>query len=102
MPRDRSAWRRAAPAAGAIVLGTLLALTAPSGAQQVYRNSFESHQTSWAKGSADVEYAETAHAVTEQGSRDGQRSEYVELTAKQGSHIYYQMPTRKAPVSDEL
>jgi hypothetical protein len=75
----------------------------PCAAQQIYRNAFESNNTSWVKGDADVEYVEAAHQMVEQGRpASGPRAEYLKVLARQGSHIYYQLPTKRGPISDEL
>jgi hypothetical protein len=87
-------------AAGLVCLSVLCFL--PCAAQQVYRNGFESNNPSWIKGRADVEYVETAHDMSVQGAHDGQRAEHLRLIAKQGSHIHYQFPTKRAPIVDEL
>jgi hypothetical protein len=93
--------RRAVLGAALLCLGVLSLY--PCAAQQIYRNGFESNTTSWLKGNSDVEYVETAHQMVEQGRpASGPRAEYLKLTAKQGSHIYYQLPTKRAPVGDEL
>jgi hypothetical protein len=68
----------------------------------MHRNPFESNRTSWIKGSADVAYEETAHAMTDQVAHEGQRSEYIQVNAQQGSHIYYYYPTANAPIAEEL
>ncbi|MCI0462387.1 MAG: hypothetical protein L0Z62_36000 [Gemmataceae bacterium] len=73
----------------------------PCFAQQIHRNSFESN-TSWFKGSADVAYEEQAHVITDQGAHDGQRCEYIQIKAGQGSHVHYQYNTGRAPLGDDL
>jgi hypothetical protein len=85
---------------GLASLGTLVLL--PCQAQQVYRNGFESDHTSWVKGSADADYTEAVHDRTNLAAHDGQRCEHLRLFARQGSHIYYQLPTKRAPISEEL
>src|SRR5262245_66207645 len=83
---------------GLLALFVPLALSlVPCAAQQAHRNSFETLNTSWVKGAADVAFEELAHATTEQGAHDGQRAEYVKINARQGSHVYYQYPTPRAP-----
>jgi hypothetical protein len=75
----------------------------PCFGQQMHRNFFETNRTSWIKGSADVAYEETAHAMTDQVAHEGQRSEYIQINAQQaGSHVYYYYPTANAPITDEL
>ncbi len=85
----------------ALLLPLALALL-PCAAQQVHRNSFETLNLSWAKSSADVAYDETAHVMTDQGPHDGQRAEYIQINARQGSHVHYQYPTGRAPISEDL
>jgi hypothetical protein len=89
-----------------VLLGVICAgIVAPGSslAQQIYRQGFETEQTSWRAGEADVAYVEVAHQMVEQGRpASGPRAEYLKLLAKQGSHIYYQLPTPRAPLSEEL
>jgi hypothetical protein len=70
--------------------------------QQVHRNGFEGRSTAWVKGAADAGYRENKHLITDLVAHGGQKSEYLQLTAEQGSYIHYQYPTRRALVSDEL
>ncbi len=70
--------------------------------QQVHRNGFESPKIQWTKAGADAPYDEIAHASSDQGAHDGQRSEYLQVNAKEGSHIHYLYPVGKAPIGDEL
>ncbi len=93
------------------VLGPVLALAVltafalcllPCSAQQIHRNSFETNQTAWVKGSADTAFEEQAHAMTDQGAHDFQRCEYLRINARPGSHIHYQYALPRAPISDEL
>ena len=72
--------------------GFFLALLAPAAlgllpcfAQQMHRNRFESDATSWLKGSADAAYSEVAHQMSDKGAHDGQRSEYLQINAGQGT-----------------
>jgi hypothetical protein len=74
----------------------------PGYAQQMHRNNFESNQTSWIKGTADVAFEENIHIMSDQVAHEGQRSEYIQVNAKQGSHIYYYYPTAKAPLAEDL
>ena len=68
------------------------------GAQQLHRNRFEGHNPSWVKGNADLAFDETAHAMSDQGSHDGQRSEFIQINAKQqGSFVHYLYSPGKAP-----
>lgn len=98
--------RQRVPLSGLVVglglLGLILGLGKDSQAQQVHRNGFEALKTAWVKSAADVPYQEVAHTISDQGAHDGQRSEYLRLEAKQGTHIYYQYSTGRADVTDEL
>jgi hypothetical protein len=101
--RSRASLARPFPIGAALVVAALVALgLLPCTAQQIHRNSFETAQTQWVKGNADAAYDEQAHGMTDQGAHDLQRSEYVRVNARQGSHIYYQYATPKAPINDEL
>lgn len=82
-----------------------LALVSFAGAalgQQVHRNGFETQKIVWTKAGADAPYDEIAHASSDQGAHDGQRSEYLQVNAKEGTFIHYLYPVGKAPVGDEL
>lgn len=88
---------------GAGLLGLFALALLPVGrTQQIHRNPFESEEVSWSKGQADVPFQEEAHSRTNEGARDGQRSEFLRLLAKQGSFIHYNYPTGQAPISEEL
>jgi hypothetical protein len=75
---------------------------APGFGQQVHRNGFEGRTPSWVRASADAPFDETAHQMTNQGPHDGQRAEYLETKAGQGSYVYYQYACGRALISDEL
>src|SRR5580700_10985220 len=82
---------------------TLAALGAlPCLAQQMHRNSFESNHTSWIKGTADTAFDEAIHTMSDQVAHADQRSEYIQINAKQGTHVYYYYPTSKAPIAEDL
>src|SRR5262245_50110447 len=93
------------------LIGSVLGLTLfaalglgllPCDAGQIHRNSFETAQTQWVKGDADMAYEEQAHGMTDQGAHDFQRCEYIRVNARQGSHVHYQYATPRAPITDEL
>lgn len=71
-------------------------------AQQVHRNAFEAPKTHWQKAGFDAPFEVQAHVSSDLGAHDGQRSEQIKISAKEGSHVYYLYPVGKAPVSDEL
>jgi hypothetical protein len=85
----------------AAVLPATLCLV-PCFGQQVHRNGFEGRNPSWARGSADAPFDELVHQMTDQGAHDGQRAEYLQIKAGQGSYIFYQYPCGRAAISDEL
>jgi hypothetical protein len=85
-----------------LALGVVMVGLVPCAAQQMLRNSFESNRTFWVKGTADAAFEETTHTLSDQVAHDGQRSEYLQINAKQGSHIYYYYPAAKAPIADDL
>ncbi len=70
--------------------------------QHFRRDFFESEDTTWVKGPSNVEYIEKSHIRTNQAAHDGQRSEYIKIQAKHGSHIYYQYPIGRAKITEEL
>src|SRR5689334_9615516 len=71
-------------------------------AQQIHRNPFEGLRPAWVKSGSDVPHEELAHAITDLGAHDGQRCEYLKLNTAQGSFLYYQYSTGRAPINDEL
>lgn len=85
-------------------IGAIAMLSCPPWAlgQQVHRNGFEAPKILWSKAGADAVFDETAHASTDQGAHEGQRSEYLQINAKEGTFIHYQYPVGKAPIGDEL
>jgi hypothetical protein len=74
----------------------------PLDAQQMHRNLFESNHTSWIKSTADTAFEETNHTMSDQVAHEGQRSEYILINAKQGTHVYYYYQTAKAPIAEDL
>ncbi|MCI0683183.1 MAG: hypothetical protein L0Y71_13865 [Gemmataceae bacterium] len=70
--------------------------------QQVHRNGFESGKTWWVKAGADTVYDEVGHASSDQGAHDGQRAEYLQVNANQGTYIHYRYEVGKAPIGAEL
>jgi hypothetical protein len=89
--------------AGLLAVAGLLFALRPCPGQQIYRNGFESNSVSWVKGNADTDFVEQAHLMTEQGRvASGPRAEYLRVQARQGSYIYYQLATPRAPVNEEL
>src|SRR4051794_32841894 len=84
----------------AAALPLLLLSLAP--AEQVHRNFFETRQTSWVRGAADAQYNELAHEMTDKTAHTGQLSEHIQLNADKGNYVYYDYPTAKAPICEEL
>jgi hypothetical protein len=74
----------------------------PCFGQQVHRNGFEGRNPSWVRASADAPFDEIVHRMTDQGAHEGQRAEYLQIKAGQGSYIFYQYACGRAAVSDEL
>src|SRR5207247_6836631 len=98
---DMRRWRGIGMGAvGATVV--LLGLAAPAPSQQLHRNGFETAKTLWVKAGSDTTFTEVAHASSDQGAHDGQRSEYIQISAKEGSFVHYQYAVGKAPVDEEL
>jgi hypothetical protein len=91
-----------------VVAALLTALVLPvitpymAEAQQIHRDGFESSETAWTKGTADANYREIVHEITEATARTGQRSEHLQITCDSGKFIYYFYPTGKAPLNDDL
>lgn len=103
MPRicRNGRWVRSLVLIGIVLIGWHLESNIGLG-QQIHRDPFEADSTGWNKGRADVPYVVEEHSRTSKASKDGQRSEYLRIQAKQGSFLYYQYPTGRAPISDEL
>ena len=40
--------------------------------------------------------------MSDQVAHEGQRSEYIQINAQQGSHVHYYYPTAHAPLSEDL
>jgi hypothetical protein len=70
-------------------------------AQQVFRENFE-REPAWIKGTADVEFRENVHRITEDTAHTGQHSEQIQVEAQPGSFIHYYLDIGRAPVTDEL
>jgi len=85
-----------------IAVAVVLGLAEAALGQQVHRNGFESTKTLWVKAGADATYDEVGHSSSDQGAHDGQRAEYLQINANQGSYIHYQYPVGKALIGDEL
>ncbi|HWY86010.1 MAG TPA: hypothetical protein VNX28_04755, partial [Gemmataceae bacterium] len=88
-----------------VLLGVLLlGLLAPRAAlgQQVHRNAFESMKTFWVKSGFDAPFDENIHSISDQVCHDGQHSEYISLEAKPGNFIYYQYPSGRVPIGEEM
>jgi hypothetical protein len=71
-------------------------------AQHIHRNGFEGREPVWIKGSADANFNEILHDITDLAARTGQRSEHLQINAEQGSFIYYLYPTQRAPLTEDL
>ncbi len=85
----------------AIGLGLLATAMSASG-QHIHRNAFEARHPVWRKGPADGPFQELKHEMTGQVARTGQQSEFIQLTAEQGSHIHYLYPVGRADIADDL
>jgi hypothetical protein len=70
--------------------------------QQVHRNGFEGRETSWVKGGTDAPFRENKHILTDQTAHGGLRSEMIQISAEQGSFIYYEYGIGRALVNDDL
>src|SRR5207249_7829498 len=70
--------------------------------QQIHRNGFEGREPVWIKGSADANFQEILHDITDLTARTGQRSEHLQINAEQGSFIYYLYPTQRALLTADL
>ncbi len=66
------------------------------------RDSFESSEILWRRHQADGQVITTAHRHDRQIYHHGKQSEYLELIAGQGTHIYYAYATPSIRLIDEL
>lgn len=96
-PRGRGLYRIALLA----VVLSLVCLRSVEG-QQVHHNGFEGQETAWIKGTADAQFQESAHAITDLTAHSGQHSEHIQLTAEQGTYIYYHYAINPAPIGEGL
>ena len=95
--------------AAALTLG-LAALVAVSGrgqpTAQTFQHGFEgrddTHDIIWQRGSANADYREIDHRLTNETAHTGAKSERIHLEAQKGSFIYYTYAVGRAPVTDEL
>jgi hypothetical protein len=95
--------------AAALTLG-LAALVAVSGrgqqTAQTLQHGFEGrddlHDIIWQRGSADADYREIDHRLTNETAHTGAKSERIHLEAQKGKFIYYTYAIGRAPVTDEL
>src|SRR5262249_38521116 len=86
---------------------TLLAVVAVSvqsqeGQTQTLEHAFEPGNPIWLPGPFNAAYKEIKHTLTDETAHSGQKSELIQLTAEQGSFIYYTFPIGKALVTEEL
>jgi len=71
-------------------------------AQQIHRNGFEGRDLGWIKGAADAPFRQIVHDLTDTFAHTGQYSEHVQITAEQGTYLYYYYPIGRAPVGEDL
>src|SRR5688572_11901204 len=100
MISGRSSQALIASAAG-LTLGLFAFVGFALAQTSIHRNGFES-KPMWTKGGFDAPYQEIAHKIDDREPHNGQGSEFIELDAKQGTHIHYQYPIGKAPINEEL
>ncbi len=85
----------------AVGLVLLMVVVSASG-QHVHRNAFEARHPAWKKGTADGPFQELKHEMSGQVARTGQQSEFIQLTAEQGSFIHYVYPVGRAEAADDF
>jgi len=71
-------------------------------AQQIHRNGFEGRDLGWIKGAADAPFRQIVHDLTDTFAHTGQYSEHVQITAEQGTYLYYYYPIGRAPIGEDL
>jgi hypothetical protein len=87
-------------AAPVLVAG--LAMLVMGQVRQIHRNGFETREPSWIKGTEDAPFREIVHEMTNLHAHTGQQSEHIQVNAERGTFIYYQYPTSKAPLTEEV
>jgi hypothetical protein len=78
--------------------------------QQLFQYGFEGRDTLWVQGPNDASARELAHRLTDNRQNDpklehahtGERSEFIDVEAQQGSFIHYTFTFGRAPVSEDL
>jgi hypothetical protein len=82
---------------------SLLLLAWAGNGQQVLQQGFEGKEAVWVAGPADAKYKEIVHKIIDDpAAHGGQRSEYFQFQAEQGSFIFYTLDVGRAPVGDDL
>jgi len=80
----------------------LLGLVHSAAAQGVWREEFESAETSWREAGGDVRYKLDSHARVAEGAHSGRWCERIRVTGDNGSTIYLSHEVGPARVIDEL
>jgi hypothetical protein len=95
--------RHAQTARTVLVLAALAgAIATPAHGQQIHRNTFEGRDPAWVKGTADTDFRELLHEMTDTRSHTGQSSEHLQVNSAQGNYVYYYYSTSRAPITEEL
>jgi hypothetical protein len=88
--------------AGLVISALAVMFLGLASGQQIHRNGFEAREPVWVKGTADAAFRELVHDITDSSAHTGQYSEHLQISAQQGSYIYYCYPTNRAPITDDL
>jgi hypothetical protein len=88
---------------GAAAMASLLLLALAGNGQQFLQQGFEGKEPVWIAGTADAKYQELVHKIIDDpAAHGGQRTEYIQLQAEQGSFIFYTFDVGRAAVTDDL
>ncbi len=87
-------------ALGGVLAALVFALTVQG--ESVHRDSFEARQPVWQAGPTDAPTRELAHEITTKTAHSGQQSEFLQITAEQGTFAYYVYPVGRVDLVEDL
>ncbi len=75
----------------------------PLAGTQFVQQGFEGKDPLWAAGPTDAKAKELAHKIIDDpDAHGGQRDEFIQIQAEQGSFVHYTYDVGRAPVTDDL
>ncbi|MFO0814984.1 MAG: hypothetical protein U0796_17315 [Gemmatales bacterium] len=84
------------------LLGVSSSAQGPQTQGSVHRDGFELGSLAWRAGVADAPYQETQHKPDTRVAHRGQQSEFIQVVAKPGTHIYYWYNMPRAELVEDL